>query len=298
MTATWSRSTATLLILLLFPLAMLGGCSLLRMGYGQFDTYAAWTADRYFDLDTGQRQEFLRRFDRLHEWHRYEQLPEYVAFLAETKVRVQKGIAREDAPWVTEGVRARYRAIVRRMADDAAALLMTVTPAQLEALRRRWDRDNRSFIREYRLEDGLEEQHQVRVERMLSRIRDWTGSLSAEQESRITAMAKELPLIHALRYKDRQRRQREFLVLMAQRKDPRRFAGELRDWLLNWEQGRDPEYARLFNEWERRQADFFVAVDRMLTPQQRAATLRRIQGYLDDFTRLAERPAAQPTAGR
>jgi hypothetical protein len=274
-------------------LATLPGCSLLRVGYGQFDTYAAWTADRYFDLDSGQRQEFLKRFDRLHAWHRYEQLPDYAAFLDEAKRRVQKGLAREDIVWVTEGAKTRYRAIVRRMADDAAAMLMTVTPAQLEALQRRWDRDNSRFIREYRLEDGIEEQHKARLARLLSRIQDWTGSLSAEQESRIAAMAKELPLIPGLRHEARLRRQREFLELMARRKDARRVAAELRSWLLDWEKGRDPRYARLFNEWESKQADLYVAVDRMLTPEQRAAAVARLQGYMDDFTRLSQKPVPQ-----
>ena len=277
---------------------MLGGCSMLRVGYGQFDTYAVWTADRYFDLDASQRQEFLKRFDRLHEWHRYEQLPDYVVFLGETKSRVQKGIAREDIMWVTEGAKARYRAIARRMADDAAAMLMRVSPAQIEALQRRWDRDNRRFLGEYRLEVGIEEQRQARLDRVLSRIQDWTGSLSAEQESKIAALAKELPLIHRLRFEDRLRRQREFLQLMAQRNDPRRFPAELRNWLLDWEKGRDPEYDKQFKKWERQQADVYVAVARMLTSEQRATVLARLQTFMDDFTRLAERPAAQPAAGR
>lgn len=279
-------------------LAVLGGCSLLRVGYGQLDTYAAWTADRYFDLDAGQRQEFLKRFDRLHAWHRYEQLPDYVAFLGETKSRVQRGITRDDVAWVTEGAKARYRAIVAQMARDSAAMLATLTPAQLEALQRRWDYDNQRFIREYRLEDGIEEQRQARVERLLSRIEDWTGNLSTEQESRISAMAGELPLIHDLRHEDRLRRQREFLELLSRRRNSQRFARELRDWLANWEKGRDPEYHRVFGEWERKQAEFYVAVNRMLTPQQRTTVLERLQRYMDDFTRLSERPAPQPAASR
>jgi hypothetical protein len=286
-----ARATALLLVL-----ALLGGCSLLRVGYGQLDTYAAWTADRYFDLDASQRQEFLRRFDRLHAWHRYQQLPDYVAFLGETKSRVQRGLSASDVTWMIEGGKARYRAIVVEMAGDSAEMLASVTPAQLEALQRRWDYDNRRFIRDYRLEEGIEEQRRAQLERLLERVEDWTGNLSPEQESRIAAMAGEFPLIHGLRHQDRLRRQREFLELLSRRKDTRRFAAELRDWLAHWERGRDPEYHRLFNEWERKQAGFYVAVDRMLTPEQRAAVTNRLQRFMDDFTRLAERP--QPSASR
>lgn len=287
---------ARILVLLLCA-AALGGCSLMRVGYGQLDTYAAWVADDYFDLDAQQKQEFRMRFDRLHEWHRYEQLPDYAAFLSAAGTRVQKGIAREDVLWITDNVRARYRALILRGADDAAALLLTVTPAQIEALKRQWDKDNRRFVREHRLDQDADAQRAAAAQRLLTRVRDWTGTLTVEQEERIAVLARELPANAQLRHEDRLRRQREFLQLMAQRADRASFADKLRRWLLDWEAGRDPEYARQWAEWPQKQAAFYVAVDRLLTPQQRTHAARRLQNYADDFTRLARRPDAA-TASR
>jgi hypothetical protein len=278
--------------------ATLAGCSMVRLGYPQLDTIAVWITDDYFDLEPEQKQEFRRRFQRFHEWHRYEQLPDYAAFLAETKARLQKGLTREDALWVTEGVRARYRTLVTYAADDAAAMLMSVTPAQLDALQRQWEKVNRRFVREYRLEATVEEQRRATGRRALSRIRDWVGHLDDEQDQQILAWASELPLIHGQRRQDRLRRQREFLQLMSQRDDAGQFAARLRRWLQNWEGGRDPGYDRLFNEWTQQQADLYVAVYRILLPHQREAVAERVQGYINDFTRLAQRPAAQATAGR
>ena len=293
----FTRALARALLLALC-LTALGGCNLLRVGYGQFDTYAAWTADEYFELDAQQKQEFNARFDRLHEWHRYEQLPDYAAFLTAAKARVQKGLTREDVLWITESLQARYRPTVRRGAPDAAVLLITVSPAQLEALQRKWDRDNRRFVREYRLEEGADEQRRAATQRVLARIRHWTGGLSDEQERKITALAGELPVIHRLRHEDRLRRQGEFLELMSRRGDRVPFTETLPRWLLNWEEGRDPEYARVWGQWTQKQADFYVAVDRMLTPQQREHVMQRLQNYADDFTRLAQRPAPQATTAR
>lgn len=278
--------------------AVISGCSLLRFGYGQLDIYAAWQADSYFELDADQKQEFRKRFDRLHEWHRHEQLPDYVVFLNAIRGRFQKGLAREDVLWVMEGAKERYRAIINRSASDMAAMLLTVTPAQLETLRRKWERDNRRFAREYHLGDSAEEQRQARLRRVISRISDWTGQLSHEQEQKIAAIAADATPFHKLRHADRIRRQREFLQLMTQRGDRATFAERLRRWLLNWEDGRDPEYARRSDEWMRTQADLYVQVARMLTPQQRAHVERRIQNYIDDFTRLAQRPATQAAGGQ
>jgi hypothetical protein len=125
-------------MLLALALAMLSGCSVLRFGYGYLDTYAAWTANDYFDLDAHQAQDFRARFARVHEWHRYEQLPDYAAFLAEVRARVEKGLALEDWPWIADGARARYRVLIERSAADAAALLMTITPAKRAVDRRGW----------------------------------------------------------------------------------------------------------------------------------------------------------------
>ncbi|MGH8622561.1 MAG: DUF6279 family lipoprotein, partial [Burkholderiales bacterium] len=146
---------------LALALAAAAGCSMVRIGYSQLDTIAAWTADEYFDLDAEQRHEFRRRFERFHEWHRTEQLPDYAALLAETKARLKRGFTREDALWVTEGVRSRYRSLVTFAADDMAALLMSVSPSQLETLRQRLEKDNRRFVREFRLEGSEEEQRRA-----------------------------------------------------------------------------------------------------------------------------------------
>jgi hypothetical protein len=294
----WLKSSVARAVVSALALATLVGCSMIRLGYPQLDTIAAWTADEYFDLEPEQKQEFRRRFERFHEWHRYEQLPDYAVFLADAKARLQKGLKREDALWVTNGVRARYRTIVAYAADDAAAMLMSVTPEQLDALRRRWEKDNRRFVREYRLEASVEEQRRATGRRALSRIRDWVGHLDDEQEHEILAWASALPLIHGPRHQDRLRRQREFLQLMSQRDDAGQFAARLRNFLSNWEEGRDPGYDRLFNEWTQQQADLYVAVYRILLPHQREAVADRLQGYINDFTQLAQRPAAQAAAGR
>jgi len=279
-------------------LATLPGCSLLRIGYPHLDIFATWTADDYFDLDRDQRRAFETRFDRLHEWHRYEQLPDYAAFLAATKERMELRLTREDFLWIVDGMSERYRTLMRRSADDVAALLLTVTPEQLNVLQRQLDKDNRRFIREYQLEESVEEQRRASARRTLARIRDWAGSLSREQEQQIATLASEVPWTHRMRHEDRQRRQREFLQLMQQRDNPREFAARLRHWLVNFEEGRNPEYHQAFVTWTQKQGEYLAGVHHILTPSQRASVASRLQGYIDDFTRLAQRPATRAAASR
>ena len=271
-------------------LALLSGCNMLSVGYGHIDTYAAWQAAEYFDLDPQQRQDFKTRFDRLHEWHRTEQLPDYARFLASSSSRIQKGVTNEDGEWIAKGIEDRYRALVKRGSDDAAAVLMTITPAQLEALQRRWEKDNARYKREHRVTGTAAEQRQARTERELKRIREWVGEIGPEQEKKIVALAAELPLAPKLRYEDRLRRQKEFLQLMANRgTDAKQFADRLRNFLVNWEEGRSPEFQRFYTEWRRKQAEFYVEAARLMTPQQRTTLVGRVERYANDFTQLAQR---------
>ena len=103
-------------------------------------------------------------------------------------------------------------------------------------------------------------------------------------------MTRELPQLETERYAERLRRQKEFLEVLAHRnEDLPRFTQRLAEWMSQWERGRSAEYQRQVDaSWQKR-AELFVAVDKMLTPEQRVASLQRLDTYANDFTQLAKR---------
>lgn len=278
-------------------LLLAGGCSLVRVGYSHFDSVAAWMANDYFDLNADQRDAFAQRFERLHAWHRYEQLPDYVQFLTDARNRAQRGLQADDLLWLVDGVKSRYRLIAARAAPDAADLLATLTPSQIESFRREIDKANQKFLREYRTNGSVAERRQAQRSTTLSQLRDWVGSLSDAQEQRISTLLLQVPLTDKLRHEDHLRRQHELLVLLELRTGDRRmYTQRVRDWLVQWEAGRSPELARGLDESWRKRAVFYAAVDRLLTVEQRSHLTHRLQDFIDDFRQLAERkPAAAKT---
>ncbi|MBI3068023.1 MAG: hypothetical protein HYY79_03840 [Betaproteobacteria bacterium] len=271
--ARWLSPRGVIAALALLALVLVAGCSAVRIGYGQLDTILAWTLDEYFDLDPRQKHELNVRLDRLLEWHRYEQLPDYARFLTATKARLQqRPMTREDMVWFLDGVRARYRAIVERGVADAADILATLAPEQLHALEKHFEKVNRRFAREFRLD------------------------ATAEERRRAYAVSRALPQVGALRQQDRMRRQREFVDLLKLRANRAEFLPKLKAWLSDWEQGRSADYTRAWNEHIDRRIDMYVAIDRMLTPGQRARVLTRLQDYIDDFYALSEPPRSRAVA--
>lgn len=271
-------------------LLLIAGCSALRLGYRQADTLLAWRANEYFDLNPLQKHELDMRLERLLIWHRYEQLPEYAAFLDTAIKKAQPGLKREDIDWFVDGFKARYRVIVNRGAADAAEMLATLAPEQINALQKRWDKDNRKFVSEYELDGNLEKRRRARLKKTLGQIVDWTGSLTWEQEQKIAALLDAVPLIEHLRHADRIRRQQEFLQLLKLRTNQHEFRPKLQAWLLDWERGRTPEFEQLSNEVYAKRIQFYIAVDRLLSPRQRQHALHRLQDYVDDCRALSANP--------
>ena len=275
----------------LFLLAVLvAGCSALRIGYRHADTYLAWRADEYFDFTKAQQKEFNARLARLLAWHRYEQLPEYAVFVETAVKKGRQGLKREDIKWFVEGIQARYRVIINHGIDDAVAMLVTLAPEQFVNLQKQWDKENRKFARERSLDGSLADRKRERRKTVINEIKDWTGHLTGEQEDQIEALLEDVPLIAHLRLEDRKRRQREFLELMKLRANRHEFQRQLHAWLLDWERGRNPEYAQLAAETYEKRVDFYLAVEKVLTPEQREHAWDRLQAFADDFKQLSKRP--------
>ncbi len=288
-----SRLVTLRLALCAMTLLLISGCNMLRVGYGHFDSVATWMAHDYFDLNTDQRDAFMQRFSRLHTWHRHEQLPEYAQFLKEVQTRIKRGMQSSDILWLIDGARQRYARIAAQGAADAADLLATLSPEQINTFKLQLDKNNSKFLRENRSNDSEAERRKVVERRTLSRLRDWVGSLSNTQETRITAMLLMVPLVDKLRHEDRLRAQREFIILLELRNGDRKvFTQRLRHWLEHWEAGRSPEQARQFDESWKKRAELYAEISRMLTTEQRNHLLHRLQDYSDDFRHLAERPAS------
>ena len=277
------------LFLLALVLALLSGCSAIRIGYNQADTILAWIADDYFDFDAAQKQDFNNRIDRLLKWHRHEQLPDYARFLTEIKQRGQRQFTREDAAWMVDGAKARFRTIARHGTGDAADLLATLTPENLLALEKQFDKVNQKFVREYKLNGTMEARKRARLERTLKQLRDWAGTLTHAQEERIKELNDAIPSTDAMRHQDRQRRQKEFLVLLKSRHNKIEFAPQLQAWLTDWEKGRAPEFDKAQADAYEKRVTLYLEVERMLTPQQREHVLHKLQNYIDDIHALSAR---------
>jgi hypothetical protein len=276
--------------------ALLGGCTMVRIAYNNAEPLVRYTAHDYFDLDEGQSEQFRKRLPQFHDWHRRTELSLYADLLRTAVKRGANGISLEDLTWAAQELRARYRVIVTRAVEDAAPILVTLTPPQIVELEKRLAKANAKYAREF-LSGDERRRHRAQLKRLLNRFSDWTGPLSDEQEQRIERFVKAHAPTTAMRFENRKRWQREAVALIGQHRSSPALVPRLTDIFTQPDAHRTPEFTAALARWEADLFDLVLDIDRTLSAVQRAHALGRIERYAEDFEALSAQSSVAGAGG-
>jgi hypothetical protein len=275
------------LLACLLIVAVLAGCSAMRVAYNNADTAVRWMADNYFDFEGVQADDFKARLSGFHAWHRNQELPKYSALLVSAGDKLADGLTQEELVWAWDNINERLRVMAEHAAPEMAVVLTTLTPAQFAHMERKFAESNADYAKEH-IKGGEAEQRKRRMKRNLEWMQDWFGDVSEAQEARLQVLSDGLPLIYSLRLQDRKRRQKEFAALLKQYRTTAELTPKLRHWLSHWEEGRSPEYQRLSALHQEQYMQMLLEMDKVVTPVQRAYAVKRMQKYAEVFNALTE----------
>ena len=84
--------------------AILNGCSATQVIYNRADILIRWYLDDYVTFDRDQQAQFDARLDALLDWHRQEELPEYVLLLDDALVILDTDVSLAATRSMAEGI--------------------------------------------------------------------------------------------------------------------------------------------------------------------------------------------------
>ena len=99
----------------------LSGCSATQFIYNRVDILVRWYLDDYVTLDREQQARFDQRLGALLEWHRREELPEYVILLDDALIILDEGVPLDG----TRAMADRIEAAAIRFQDPFLELLLS-----------------------------------------------------------------------------------------------------------------------------------------------------------------------------
>lgn len=284
---------ARILLPLVAVCLLAGACSSVRLGYDAMPLWLGWQIDRHFGLDAGQRELVSERLDALHRWHRQTQLPAYTGFLQAVRSHLDGGGADADdiGRWRAH-VLAAWTPVAERAAPDLAALALTLRPAQLERLARRFERSNRE-LRDELLPDGAQQRDAARADRVLKRARFFFGDLPERDEQEIRALASALPASEADWLAEREARQQTVLGVLErivrERPPPEVAERWCREVLSGLWRSADPARGAAIARSTAAGDALSAALLQRAAPAQRDRLVERLRGFADDFSVLAAR---------
>lgn len=265
---------------------LLVSCSAVQLGYNNAEMAISWTAQEYFDLEGEQKNDFRARLADFHAWHRSEELPRYEAIFHSAGERMADGLSAEDIGWARKTLRERYHQLLGRAAIEAAPILATLTPAQLDHLQMQFAEKNRKFAKENFI-GSADKQRNDRLKRMRESIAEWVGELTPGQEARIAAMVRASPSLAPYRLEERRRLQMAFVNILREHRDPQSLAGRLQELADSMESQRSPEYINAMAQYEASLNYLLLNLDGSLTPQQRKHVVEKFSRLETDLKVLA-----------
>lgn len=279
------QRSVTAVALLLVAL-LLGGCSNLKLAYGQATTLSYWWLDRYVDFDSDQKPRAKAAVDQWFAWHRRQQLADDAAQLDQIAVDAQKDVtAAQVCQWLTVYERKRDLYLTQ-FAPAVADVAATLGPDNLQAIESRFAKVNEKWRDEHAQGDLKEREREV-VKRVVERAELVYGPLDREQRNYVTQATRQSPWDVERAYAERLADQREVLAVLrrlSQREGTPEQRQELaRSTLLHLVRASDEGQRQLRDQLYRYQCQFTADLHNRANPEQRRHAVERLRAWARDL---------------
>lgn len=285
-------------LLLLGAALLLAACSTgVRLGYNYADALLAYSIDGYVGLTPEQDQFVKERAAALMAWHRATQLHDYAQLVETTRSKLDGPVSAADVLAFNREVNSRLAALGDRAAPDLAELAMMLSPEQVARLQRKLTNDHSKARRELVQLAGRESVDD-RVRKYAERANYWLGELSREQLDLLRASVLQNPNGASWWIEERDRRQRELLVVLKRIQSERPGQATATAWLRSYfarlQQPAEPDRRERIAEFRLANAELIAQLINATTPEQKANLSRRLASFAQDFAALAAERSVPP----
>lgn len=274
----------------MLALALLGACSAIKIAYNQAPDLTYWWLDGYVDFNEQQTPKVRDDITKLFAWHRASQLPKVAALLQKSQNLLPNAITPTQACGLFDEVRSLVDAIADKALPAAADLATSITPVQLLHLQHKYDKTNADYVRDF-ITDKPEERDAKRLKQAIQRSEMLYGKLDDAQTSTIQRAVQKSSFNAVLGLKERERRQKEALVMLAKlatdKPAPPAVQAALRAYVQRSTTSPDPVYRAYAEKMVKEGCESFAAVHATTTPEQRASAVQTLKGYEGDMRVLA-----------
>ncbi len=261
------------------------GCSIRKLAYSWASRLLISRMTDTFDLNAAQKSDLSPRVAALHEWHRKTELPRYVELIDGIIARAQDGFDRQEVEWMLAQGTAAMERLSARLAPEAAAVMATLSDEQISHAVNEFKKGESERFE--KLEQSEEEYVKYRLKMARKNLKTWFGSYTDAELQEFERFVRK-NRAEELRRRKRYAENREALINAMHTHPGAAALSELiYRWLTKQEVVETPEFQRAEKAFESEFIDLVLAVDRLLTPEQRQHLIDELRSWRRDFYELA-----------
>ncbi len=270
--------------------AALAACSAVKLAYNNIDEVAYWWLDSYVDFTDDQAPRVRAEIQKLHGWHRQQELPRVAAMLNAMEQMAPVDVTPAQACALEPVIRERIGAVVDQAEPAIAALAAGLEQEQLVHLQRKLEKARRDFRKDW-VQPEAATMREKRVDRMVERAEQVYGPLDERQKAVLRAEVDKSVFDPKRVAAEQQRRHQDLLAVLAQ------LAGQslgttearslLRGYLQRMQQSPDAAWRAYERSFIQETCGVFAALHNSTTPAQREVAARRLRAWQRDVRELA-----------
>lgn len=273
-------------------MVLLAGCGVVQLAYRQAPSWTGWWIGRYVDLDDDQGPRAREAIDAWFRWHRRAELPAYAALLARGQAQVMEPTT-PAAVCAWEGVLlARADAAIAQAVPGLAEIAVTLRPAQLRQIERRYEKNNREWHDEF-LQPDPDERRDKQLERTVERFERLYGRIEPAQKARMAQALAASPFDPEVWQQERRARQQDTLQTLRRLSAegtalPAAAAqAEVQAAMGRWLRSPRPAYAAYLRRVNDDNCRWIAELHNSTTPAQRRHARDVLRGWEEDARALA-----------
>ena len=272
-------------------LLSLTGCSLVVSGYNSApNLFMFLWLNPHLDLNAAQEKQALADLQQVLEWHRREQLPLYAKWLSQAQQLAPKDVSADQVCALIDEAAESLEPFLTQFEEPTARLGLSLTPKQLQVLRKKYTEDLKDYRKEWKLDGSKQAQLEVQTDKGQSNAERFYGRLSPAQQKLLQQLAQNSGFEGDRNYAERVRVQQDNLAVHEQmvqnRPSPEEARAMVRDWLQSVLHTPDPAYDIYLKKRKRTNCEASAQLHNTTTAEQRARAVKVLKGYEDDVRKL------------
>lgn len=272
-------------------LLSLTGCSLAVSGYNSApNLFMFLWLNPHLDLNAAQEKQALADLQQVLEWHRREQLPLYAKWLSQAQQLAPKDVSADQVCALIDEAAESLEPLLTQFEEPTARLGLSLTPKQLQVLRKKYTEDLKDYRKEWKLDGSKQAQLEVQTDKGQSNAERFYGRLSPAQQKLLQQLAQNSGFEGDRNYAERVRVQQDNLAVHEQmvqnRPSPEEARAMVRDWLQSVLHTPDPAYDIYLKKRKRTNCEASAQLHNTTTAEQRARAVKVLKGYEDDVRKL------------